>query len=91
MKGLMKLLFLMLSTLVLSACDGGGKGSQGQSPSIVSGGQVSEQQLVKEYAQKSLETVPEDLRLSDQDIQEIAQEVGLTQEEIGTLNDLKKL
>lgn len=87
----MKTLFLAALFFFVS-CNGGGGGtsSNDSSPKVTPGGQVSDQQIVNNYSQTALSTVPNDLRLSDADIQSIDGEVSLTAEEKQALNNLKQ-
>jgi hypothetical protein len=86
----MKTLFLAALFLFVSCNGGGGTSNNGSSPKVTPGGQISDQQIVNNYSQTALSTVPNDLRLSDADIQSIDGEVSLTAEEKQALNNLKQ-
>ena len=86
----MKIIFLSI-LLFLISCSGGGGG--GDTAKIEGGnvtpGNITDEQVAQEFIHQSNQTLPPELKFTDDDNVIIQSELDLTADEISSLNQLK--
>lgn len=77
-------LFVLLFLVSCSGDKGEGKTISGQ----VTSGNIAEEQAAKEYIQQSIQTLPSELKISNEDKTNLKAELELTAEEAQSLDQL---
>lgn len=80
-------IFALFSLVFLISCNSGGGGNSGERKS--SSGAVVYDKEFREYINQSVKTLPNELKLTDEDKIIVESEVNLTSEESQTLNVLQ--